>query len=328
MPGSSVPSNTTQTYAFTTIREDLSNIVYELTPTETPIFNAVGRKGEFEQTYHEWSTVVLANANPNNAEVEGTDVTADAGYEGVRLGNYTQLMDKVAQVSDTSKKVKSAGDITKMAKQVLYHTLALKRDMESRLLSSYPAVAGNASTARQTAGIFAFLHTNVSRGSGGANPTLSGTTTGYPNAGPTTGTARLCVEGTILLPVLESVWTNGGNANMIVVGGFNKQVFSTFTGNATRFKKAEDKKLVAAVDVYESDFGQLQIVPSRNTDPAQALVLDTDMVDVGWLQPMQNIALAKTGHSDKRMVWCEWGVIIGNERSCGTVADLTTSGSL
>jgi hypothetical protein len=324
MPGSSVPSNTGQTYAYTTIREDLSNIVYELTPTETPIFQAVGRKGEFENTYHEWSTVVLAAANPNNAEVEGTDVTADAAYAATRLGNYAQLMDKVASISDTQQRVKSAGDITKMAKQVLYHTQALKRDMESRLLASSPAVPGNASTARQTAGIFAFLHTNVSRGTGGANGTLSGGTTGYPNAGPTVGTARVFNES-LLASVLQSVWQNGGNANMICVGGFNKRQASTFAGNASRFKKAEDKKLIAAIEVYESDFGQLQVVPSRNTDPAQALVLDTDMVDVGWLQPMRNEALAKTGHSDKRMIFCEWGVVIGNERAHGTIADLTTS---
>jgi hypothetical protein len=319
-----VPTNTAQTYAYTTIRENLEDVVYELSPTETPIFQAVGRKGEFENTYHEWSTVVLATANADNKVIEGDDVTADAAYAATRLGNYAQLMQKVAAVSDTQQKVKSAGGITRMAKQVLYHTQALKRDMEKRMLANKAAAAGGAGTARETAGILGFLATNVDRGASGTNPTLSGTTTGYPNAAAGAGTARAFTES-LLAGVLQSVWTNGGNANMIVVGGFNKRVASTFSGNSSRFKKAEDKKVIASIEVYEGDFGQLQIVPSRQADATAALILDTDMVDIGWLQPMSNTALAKNGHSDRRMVWAEWGVIIGNERAHGVVADLTTS---
>jgi hypothetical protein len=318
------PTNTGQTYGYTTIREDLEDMVYKITPTETPILNAVGRKGKFDNTYHEWSTVELAAADDDNAEIEGGDVTNDAVTVGVRLGNYAQLMDKVKGVSTTNERIKSAGSITKMAKQIVYATQEIKRDMEKRLLSNKAAATGNSSTARKTAGLGCFLQTNVSRGSGGANPTLSGTTTGYPNAAPTDGTQREFTEA-LLTPVLQSQWEQGGNPSMVVVGGFNKRKASGFDGNASRFKKAEDKRLVAAIEVYESDFGQLQIVPSRQTVARQAYVLDTDHIEVGWLQKMRNVALAKTGHADRRMISCEWGVIVGNEKAHGLVADLTTS---
>lgn len=323
-----VPTNTAQTFNFTTIREDLSNIVYLISPTETPIFNSIGRKGTFTQSFHEWSTVALAAANSGNAVVEGNDPTASAVVAAVRLGNYAQLMDKVAQVSDTAERVQSAGNVTKLAKQVLYHTLELRRDMEARLLDfTAVGVTGNSSTARQTASVINFLITNTSRGAGGANPTLSGGSSGFPNAAMTAGTLRPFTED-LLASVLQSVWTNGGNANMIVTSGFNKRVASTFSGNASRFKKAEDKRIIAAIEVYESDFGQLQVVPSRqltSVSPSEVVILDTEMVDVGWLQPMRNAPLSKTGHSERRMVWAEWGVIVGNEKAHGLVADLTTS---
>lgn len=319
-----VPANTGKTFDYTTIREDLENIVYKLSPTETPIFQAVGRKGDFENTFHEWSTVDLAAADETNKELEGGDVSNDAPTTAIRLGNYSQIMDKVCQVSTTAQKVKAAGSVQTMAKQILYKTQEIKRDMEKRLLCNLPAVPGAAATPRETAGLGAFLRTNVDRGAGGVNPTLSGGTSGYPNAGPVNGTQRQFSED-LLAGVLQSVWEQGGNATMIVVGGFNKRVASTFAGNASRFKKAEDKKLVASIEVYEGDFGQLQVVPSRNTVTRQAVVLDPDYVEVGWLQAMYNFDLAKTGHSDRRAVATEWGVVVGNEKAHGLVADLTTA---
>lgn len=317
-------AETGQTYAYTTIREDLEDMVYKISPTETPIMTSVGRKGKFTQPYHEWSTVELASADDDNMEIEGGDVGNDAVTTAIRLGNYAQLMDKVKGVSSTNERVKSAGSITKMAKQIMYATQEIKRDMEMRLLSNKAAAAGGASTARQTAGLGCFLQTNVSRGTNGVNPELSGTTSGYPDTAPVNGTEREFTEA-LLTPVLQSIWEQGGNATMIVVGGFNKRKASGFDGNASRFKKAEDKKLIAAIEVYESDFGQLQIVPSRQTVARQAYVIDPDHIEVGWLQTMRNEALAKTGHADRRMISCEWGVIVGNEKAHGLVADLTTS---
>jgi hypothetical protein len=106
------------------------------------------------------------------------------------------------------------------------------------------------------------------------------------------------------------------------MNGSNKVVASGFGGNATRFKKAEDQKLIASIDVYESDFGQVQLVPHRLIDN-RVLGLDTDYVEIGYLQPMRNVPLAKTGHSDRRMVSTEWGVIVGNEKAHFQIADLS-----
>lgn len=315
-----VPTNTSQTYSAKTIREDISDIVDRVTPTETPFYSAIG-KGKATNTYHEWSEVALDAAVDNNEVIEGDDPAADAAMNATRLGNYTQLSDRVVQVSSTNNAVDGVGDIQSLAQQVILNGQKLKLDMEKQMLSNKAASAGSASSARRSASFISFIRTNADRGATGAAPTLSGTTSGYPNAAPVDGTQRTFTEQ-LLKNVIQSVWTQGGNPKFAFMGAAQKMTASSFTGNATRYKEAEDKKLVAAIDVYVSDFGQLQLVPSRNIRPRDVIIVDPSMVQVDFLQPMKQVDLAKTGHSDRKLISCEYTLRVRNEKAHGHVADL------
>jgi hypothetical protein len=316
-----VPANTAQTYQSKLIREDLARVVELIAPTETPFMTAIG-KGTASNTYHEWSTVDLAAASDTNAEIEGNDVAADPNNEGVRLANYTQLSDKVAQVSSTRQEIDEVGDLNKMAKQVALKVQEIKRDLEKQILSNKAANPGSASVARVSASFPSFLQTNVSRGTGGVNPVLSGTTTGYPTTAATDGTQRALTEA-LMKSVIASAWGNGSDPTLVFVGAANKQAISAWTGNATTFREMDSRKIVAAVDLYVSDFGEQQIIPSRLMRARDALVVDPTKVNIAWLQKMQQKDLAKTGHSDRRMVFCEYTLEVTNERAHGIVADLS-----
>lgn len=317
------PTNTGSTYKYNIIREDLEGFVYKISPLETPVMQSVGRKGNFENTLHEWPVVELAAANPNNAVIEGDDALTGAVTTAFRFSNYSQLMNKTKFVSSTADAVKGAGDVQKMAKQVLYGTQEIKRDMESRLAGSDTlfAIPGSDTVARQTASIAAFIKTNAQRGATGANGALSGGTNGYPSTAATAGTGRTITEA-MLKAGIQGAWTQGGNPTYAFCSGSQKLNISGFTGNATRFKEAEDRKLVAAIDVYDSDFGELQIVPDRFQDATRVLILDPEYVEVGWLQGMKNEPLAKTGNSVKRLISAEWGTIVGNEKAHAQITDL------
>jgi hypothetical protein len=314
-----VPTNTAQTYQSTVIREDLSKIAELIAPTETPFMTAIG-KGTASSTHPEWVTVDLAAAVDTNCEIEGNDVSADAMTEGVRLSNYTAISDKVAQVSSTRENADEVGDLNRMSKQVALKTQELKRDIEKQLLSNKVGVAGSASVARQSASFPSFLQTNVSRGASGVNPVLSGTTTGYPTTAAVDGTARALTE-TILKAVIALVWASGSDPSLVFCGSANKQLISAFTGNATTFREMTSRKIVAAVDVYVSDFGELQIVPSRLMRTRDVLIVDPSKVEIAYFQKMQQTPLAKTGHSEKRMVFCEYCCRVTNERAHGIAAD-------
>lgn len=315
-----VPANTAQTYASTLIREDLSNIATLLAPTDTPFLTMIG-SGTADSTHPEWSVVDLAAASDTNAEIEGNDVAADPANEGLRLSNYTQLSDKVAQVSSSREVADEVADLNRMSKQIALKMKELKRDLEKQILSNKAANPGGAGTARVSASFPTFLRTNVSRGTGGANPTLSGTTTGYPNAAATDGTQRALTE-TLLQTVIGLAWESGSDPKYVMVGSANKRLISsTFTGNATRYKEVDDKSVVAAIDLYVSDFGELTIVPSRLMRSRDVLIIDPSKVEVAYYQKFQQTPLAKTGHSDKRMIFCEYALRVWNERAHGLIAD-------
>lgn len=310
------PTNTFDTYDAKGIREDLSDFIYNISPTKTPAIQMFG-KGKAKNTYFEWQTDELAAAATNYV-IEGDEATLDAVTASVRVGNYTQISDKTAVITGTEEAVDKAGRTKEMAYQVKKKTEELKRDMEKMVTDNNARVAGNASTARETAGLGAWVATNTDAGAGGSDPTGDGTDA------RTDGTPRAFTEAQ-LKAVLKSCWDEGGEPDCLMVGGFNKQKASTFTGNATRQDKSEDKKLTAAIDVYVSDFGTIQIVPNRFSRARDAWVLQKDMWCVDYLRPARNWPLSKTGDTEKRQILVEFGLRSKQQKASGLVADLTTS---
>ena len=321
-----VNANTNKSYDVKTIREDLQDAMISISPTETPFQSAIGRKS-VTNTSFEWSEVDLA-APAANRVLEGEAAPGnDAPTNAVRLSNYTQISDKVVEVSDTNQKVNGVADAQTVAKQIAYKLKELKRDMEVMLLSNVAAVPGDATTARVTAGLPAFLRTNVDRGTSGASGTLSGTTSGYVNAAATDGTPRALTEA-ILKSVIAQCWDNGAEPSIVLCGSAVKQkISSTFTGSATKFKNVDDKKVVAAVDLYVSDFGELQIVPTRFLETRtvagrDVFVLDPNYARVAYLQTVQQKPLARTGHAERRLISTEYGLQIDSQKAHGVIADI------
>lgn len=318
-----VNANTNETYDVSTIREDLQDALISISPTETPFMSSIGRRS-VSNTYFEWPVVELAAASNSNRVAEGEAAPGnDAPTNALRLANYTQISDKVVEVSDTNEAVNGAGDAQRKAKQIAYKLKELKRDMETMLVGdNNAAVAGSSGTARETASLTAFLKTNVDRGTGGANPTLSGSTEGYPNAAATDGTLRALTE-TALKDVIASCWDEGAEPTIVLCGsGVKQKISSTFTGSATRYRDISDKKVVASIDLYVSDFGELQIVPTRFIRSRDVFVLDPSYARVGYLQSTKQKPLARTGHSDRTLISTEYGLQVDNEKAHGIIADI------
>jgi hypothetical protein len=316
-----LPTNTFATYEAIGNREDLSDVIYRIDPTDTPFMTGIERE-KATAVNHEWQTQALAAADTANAVLEGDDATTDAVTPTVRLGNICQISDKVARVTGTQRAVDHAGRDDELAYQEMLKGLELKRDMEAILVGTNQAkVTGNDTTARKTASVLSWIKTNTSKGATGADPSAAdGTGT------RTDGTQRAFIEAN-LKTVLQSIWNNGGKPDIIMTGGFNKQAFSTFTGRATPIEDTAAKKIVAAVDVYESDFGRLKVVPNRFQRARDVLVLQMEMWAIAYLngRRMVSIPLARTGDSERRQMLSEYALVARNEKSSGGVFDNTTS---
>lgn len=318
------PTNTVDRYDVDrAVREDLSDVIYNISPEETPFMSNIG-KGKASNTYFEWQTDSLAAANEDNAQIEGDDAVNDERAPTKRLGNYTQIMRKVVGVSGTSEAVDKAGIKGVMSYEMAKASAELKRDMEKRLTSNKAAVAGNSTTARQTAGLGAFLVTNANVAGDGTAPVMSGGTEGYPTTAYVAGTERAFSE-TILKDVLQQVWTEGGSLDMVMVGPHNKTVASGFPGIAEHRKNADGAKaatIIGAADVYVSDFGNITFVPNRFQPEANAYVIDPEYAEVAYLRDFHTSDLAKTGDSQRKMLLVEFGLKIKSEAAMGVARDL------
>ena len=244
--------NTFETYDAVGNREDLQNVIYNISPTDTPFMSAIGT-GSASAIKHEWQTDSLATA-ASNAQIEGDDSPSAALAATTRVHNYTQISYKPVMVSGTQEAVDAAGRDSELAYQIAKAGKELKRDMEVDLTGKTVAGAGsgNGATARTSRGFESWTETNNNYASDGGNS--SGTVTD--------GTQRVLTES-MLKGEMKSCFDNGGDPNLLIVGSFNKQKVSGFTGNSTRMDMAEDRSLVATIDVYVSDFGEVRVVADR-----------------------------------------------------------------
>lgn len=318
-----IVTNTFTRYSAVGIREDLSNVIYNISPEETPFISNIGREN-VKNTYFEWQTDSLAAASASNAALEGDDISSFTAVNPTsRVGNYTQISTKNVVISGTLEALDKAGRRSELTYQLAKLGSELKRDMESALLANQAAVAGNTTTARRTAGLPAWLTTNTNAGVGGANPTVGSN----PTAARTDGTQRAFTEA-LLKDVVAKVWTAGGTPKMLMVGAFNKQAASAFNGIATKFRDVpagQQAQIIGAADVYVSDFGTVNIVPNRFQRARDGFIVDPDYASLAVLRPIQQMELAKTGDAEKRLMLVEYGLKVSNEAAHGIVADLTTA---
>lgn len=318
-----IVANTFTTFDAKGIREDLSNVITNIAPEETPYMSNIGRESVSNSLY-EWQTDTLASAAANK-QLEGDDVTSfDAVTATVRMQNYAQISRKTIVLSATEETVNKAGRRSELAYQIAKRGAELKRDQEFTMLNGAVAAAGNSTTARGTASLGAFVKTNVDMQTNGANPSY----TTLPNSARTDGNVRTFTE-TILKNVIQQVWAAGGTPKMLMTGPVNKQRVSGFSGIASsRFNiNGGDRPatLVGAVDIYVSDFGNVSVVANRFQRERDAWVIDPDMAKMTTLRPYQQVELAKTGDAEKRMLIVEWGHKVLAENGMGLAADLITS---
>jgi hypothetical protein len=236
-----------------------------------------------------------------------------------RIGNYTQIMDKTVVTTGTQEAVDKAGRASELAYQIAKKSKELKRDIESTLLTNQARAAGDATTARTFASIGAWIATNDSLGATGTSPTAADGSDARND-----GTQRALTED-LLKTVIKGTWVSGGSPSVIMCGPFNKQKISGFTGGSTRFDASEDKTLYTSIDVYSSDFGDLEVVPNRFQRDRDLFVLDMDYWAVGFLRDFTMHELSKTGDSEKRQLLTELTMISRNEAASGGVFDLTTA---
>jgi len=315
------PANTYDTYDQVGIKEDLQDVIYDVSPEETPFYTKCA-KVKAKNTYHEWQTDAL-RASAANAHIEGDDTTATARAATSRLGNYTQIFKDAVIVPDTDDGIDKAGRAREMAYQIMKAAKEQKLDIEKALFANNAREAGNSTTARELAGAPAWLITNVDfqDGDSGANPTGDGSDARTDDGTPTAFSQAKFDN------VMQQIWEEGGKPDTCYLSAFQMNVALGFTGNNNQRStvKAADERVIKHMDVYVTPWGTVEFMPSRENRSRDVFILQDDMWAVGVLRPTKNTNLAKTGDSTKRQVITELTLCAKNEKSSGGIFDNTTS---
>lgn len=312
------PTNTFDSYDAKGIREDLADVIYDISPSETPFYSSVA-KVTASNTYHEWQTDAL-RSSAANAHVEGDDTAAEARTATSRLGNYTQIFKNAVSVPDTDSGLKKAGRAAEMAYQILKVAKEQKLDIEKALFDNNARVAGNSSTARELAGAPAWLITNTSFGVGGADATGDGTDA------RTDGTQELFTQARFDT-VMQSIWESGGRPDVVYLSAFQMNKALGFTGNNNQRSQVQagDEKVIKSLAVYVTPWGTVEFMPTRENRSRDVFIMQKDMWAVGVLRPTKNTELAKTGDSTRRQVVTELTLVCKNEAANGGIFDNTTA---
>jgi len=324
-------TNTYESYDAVGNREELADKIYQITPEETPFLSLIGRKS-VASTHPEWQTDALGSVDMDNNQPEGNDWSYAAISPTARVGNYTQISDKRIIISRTQDKTSKAGRKSELAREVAKKGVELRIDMEAIVLSNQASSAGtgDGATNRKLGGMRAWLATNDN---------MNGGTSGGFNSG--TGVVDAAANGSqraftkvILDSVILSAYNAGGSPKTLMVSPYVKTVFSTFMSdsNTALQRFAANGKgqttIVAAADMYMSDFGTISVVPNRQmaragaTVARNAFLIDPKMVSLGVFDDIQLAKPAKTGDAEKRVLVTEYTLLVSNEAAHGVAADL------
>ena len=307
-------TNAFDTYSATADREDLSNIIYNISPMQTPFMSSIGKRN-IKNVVFDWQTEVLPTPSAAG-QLEGFELSRSTSTATTRVSNVAMISSRDATVTGSQDASDPAGKKSEMAHQLAIMAKALKRDMEEALCQNGAKTTGDASTARVTGGFESWLTSNVSRGSGG-----SGAGGG---AAPVDGTDRDLTED-LLKGVLQTMFGNGAEPSMAICGPHNKQVISGFTGRTQARQFVDANTVEASVSVYSSDFGELKIVPSNRSRERSLLLVDPEFAKVSYLRDFKTVDIATIGDAETKMIVCEYGLEVSNEAAHGIVADLNES---
>jgi len=307
-------SNTFDSYDAVGIREDLSDVIHDVSPEDTPFYSACA-KGKARNTYHEWMTDSL-RASAANAHIEGDATTAEARTATSRLGNYTQIFKNAVVIPGTDEGLDKAGRAKEMAYQTLKIAKEQKLDIEKALFANNARVAGNSSTARELAGLPSWIVTNIDEASDATAATGDGTDA------RTDGTAAAFSQ-TRFDGVMQSIWQSGGKPDTVYLTAAQMNVALGFAGNNNQRSNitAEAEKVIKHMSVYVTPWGTVKFVPSREQRGSDVFIVQDDMFAVGVLRPTKNEALAKDGDYEKRQVLTELTLVSKNEKASGAVYD-------
>lgn len=285
-------------------REDLTDILTNISPLKTPFISSIGRSTA-SGVYHEWQTDTLSDPAAN-AVGEGASAGPVTGGVTTRLGNRCQILQKVVSVTRTNVTTRKAGRTSEWEYQMEKRMKEMARDLEYACVYNSAQSSGEvtADTARYMMGLACGGYSDATSASANVVGWLSGNNYYGTAAGGLTMVAsgRTNLTETLFNNLMQDIWADGGDPTLIIVGGYNKRIISAFAGNGTRYTSVSNdgaKKLSSNIRIYATDFGDVNIQESHFIGVTKLAAISPEYFALAELDPLFFEELAKTG--DRRL---------------------------
>lgn len=285
------------------IRQDLSDLIAVVDAKTCPVVSTAKKGSEPINPLTQWQADAFATTGVpsgvlSNADISSSDFIDNAANRAI-LSARVQKFREVPSVDDLAQNISEVAGIGKkreMAKAVTKSLEQIKRSMEAAFCSDQESQEQSGSDAYLTRGLGKWIQngaqTDLPVAAAYRTPTASINTT---------ATASLTEAN--VQDVLQSIYEQTGKVSTysLICGPNLKRAFTGFTRTQfastnvasairTLNQDAEAKKITSTVDIFEGDFGTLELIPSlflaKNASTAEQLsrgyVLDMDMIELRY----------------------------------------------
>ena len=292
------------------LREDLANWISNISRDLTPFKSSIG-KSKATQTLHEWSTDTLQAAGVQ-AAAEGSAYAVSTSPVITRLGNRTQIFTKGIEISGTLETVDKAGRKSEFKYQSEKRGKEIMRDIEATLVSKQLSTAsasatGNIqNTARLMGGYESWCGVaEEADGTLQANST-AGTGASVWNATGSAGDFSLDDINEVLR---EINGVTSAAPSIVMMSTVNKVKFSNLinAGSGTNVRRNIDErgKLRQSVDLYESDFGDVEVKHNYLMSNVSVFIYDPSSLSLATLRPVHFRDINEVGDALRSFMVCE-----------------------
>ncbi len=313
-----VPANTTKTTDEVGLREDLSGIIHRLLPNDTPLQSQIAGTRSAMQPNFEWLKHGLDPGNPDNAHLEGDDTAANAHEPHERLNNYCEITKQGVTISGTAMKSVHADGKMPKGYEFLRKMNAMKLDREASLMANRVKFAGSGTQPRRTGSLITYVSENTQGGIGSTES--DGLGSRARSDAPVN--ARVLFTETQVQTAMQQIWNKGAKAETLLAPPDLISVAAYFNGALERRDKASESKVSAVIRVYETNFGMVKLMASRQIRQTDVFIFAPKQVAIAELRPMKMTPLAKTGDADKYELVMEGGLEVGNQGGIALISDL------
>jgi hypothetical protein len=315
------------------IREDVMNKIWDMSSIPLPFTDLIG-SSTHNNSYCEWTNDKLAAPDITNANVDGSDASGNNTVTGFRVGNHSQICDKVVRVSVRADASNTIGRAKELAYQISRRQQELRRDVEAIALLNQASVADDGNTtAGKVGGLPSWLASHNQGGTAGGFAPGTGLTVAR------VATAARAITETMIRTAVQSVYQDGADSSVLmttpgVVAQISQYMFSSSARIATLMSDVEGSAkatALGAINVFVTDFGTLKIMSNRlqqqhvdsgSTQCSDVFILDPYYLELSYIGGYKTQDLNVTGLANNKQMYVDWSLKVLNEAAQAIIGDI------